>query len=661
MTKLDAASVLGPDGVIAKRLPSYEHRVQQVDMAQAVVRAIERPGHLVVEAGTGVGKSFAYMVPAIQAAVEQKKKVVISTHTIALQEQLLGKDIPFLRSVMGLEFSAVLVKGRSNYISLRRLDVAVQRQGAIFQRAEEFDQLAAIRMWSGRTSDGSRSDLDYRPLPSVWEAVESENGNCLGRECPRYKECFFYRARRRIHNANLLVVNHALLVSDLALRAAGVSLLPEYEIAIIDEAHTFEAVAGTHLGVQLSSLGVDFTLARLYNEKSGKGLLTFHKLDDAIDKVARARNAADDFFYEIADWFDGHPAGFNGRVRKPIGCADTLPEELRKLATAIAEGAKQIENPAERIELTAAEGRCRSLANEISGWVSQMAVDTVYWVEVEHKGKRRVRLASAPLDVGPKLRKLLFDRVPTCILTSATLCVGTPPKFDFIESRLGLKATEALALGSPFDFDRQVTIHLPKNLPDPADEPDSFERGAIRAIAHYLEQSQGKAFVLFTSYKMLDFAARSLNAWLARRRIALFAQSDGMPRSKMVEAFKADINSVIFGADSFWQGVDVPGDALSNVIITRLPFSVPTHPLLEARLEFIRSRGGSPFVEYQVPEAVIKLKQGFGRLIRTKSDRGIVVILDPRVLTKPYGRTFLSSLPPCPRIVETPPLGEVSL
>jgi ATP-dependent DNA helicase DinG len=662
MPNQDPASILGPAGKIARRLPAYEHRTEQLEMARAVASAIERPGHLVVEAGTGVGKSFAYLVPAILAAVHDKKKVVVSTHTIALQEQLLNKDIPFLQSVMGEEFTAVLVKGRSNYISLRRLNVAIQRQDAIFQRVEESDQLATVRMWSTRTSDGSRSDLSFRPFPSVWEAVQSEDGNCLGRECPNHKDCFFYRARRRVQHANILIVNHALFATDLALRNAGdFGILPKYDVAILDEAHTFEAVAGQHLGLQISSLGVDLRLARLYNERNGKGLLGFKKLDAAINQLKRARDAADDFFARIEDWHHRQPASFNGRVRIPLSMAEILPEELRRLASAIHEGAQKFEQPEERIELDAADSRCRALADEISAWLRQAESDNVYWIELENKSRTRIKLASAPLDVGPKLRSMLFDRVPTCVLTSATLCVGAPPKFDFIKSRLGLTCAVTLALGSPFDYARQVTIHLPKNLPDPADQADLFERGAIRAIAHYLERSQGKAFVLFTSYKMLEAAARALTPWLARRNIALFAQSDGMPRSKMVEAFKADVNSVIFGADTFWQGVDVPGEALSNVIITRLPFSVPSHPLLEARLEDIRRHGGSPFVEYQVPEAVIKLKQGFGRLIRTKTDRGIVVILDPRVLTKAYGRTFLNSLPQCPQIVETPPFADTPL
>ena len=302
MAQLDPASILGPGGAVARRLPAYEVRGQQLEMAEAVARAIERPGHLVVEAGTGVGKSFAYLVPAILAAVEQKKKIVVSTHTIALQEQLLHKDIPFLRSVMPQEFSAVLVKGRSNYISLRRLDVAVARATGTFQQQEEFDQLGEIKLWANRTTDGTRSDLDFRPLPSVWDAVQSENGNCLGRDCPRNKECFYFQARRRVWSANLLIVNHALFMTDLALRAAGFGLLPEYDVAIFDEAHTLEAVAGEHLGLQVSNIGVDITLARLYNDRTGKGLLSFHQLQEAMDQVQNARMAADDFFEQVAEW-----------------------------------------------------------------------------------------------------------------------------------------------------------------------------------------------------------------------------------------------------------------------------------------------------------------------------------------------------------------------
>jgi len=654
MVQLDPASILGPGGAVARRLPTYELRSQQLDMAEAVARAIDRPGHLIVEAGTGVGKSFAYLVPAILAAVQQKKKVVVSTHTIALQEQLLCKDIPFLRSVLPEEFSAVLVKGRANYISLRRLDVALARAMNTFQKQEEFDQLGEIRLWAGRTSDGSRSDLDFRPLPSVWDAVQSENGNCLGRDCPRHKDCFYFQARRRIWTANLLIVNHALFMSDLALRSSGYGLLPDYQVAIFDEAHTLEAVAGEHMGLQVSNVGVDITLARLYNNHSGKGLLAFHKLQEAMDLAHNARIAAADFFDDVAYWHQRQGASFNGRLRRRLDWPGALVEELRKLAAVIGQSTGAVEKPEHRVELSAAQVRCLALADQINAWTAQTEAGHVYWVELEERSRRRVRLASAPLDVGPSLRKLLFDKVPTCVLTSATLCVGSPPRFDFLKSRLGLTAAETHALGSPFDYPRQVTLHLPRNLPDPSDQPQAFEAAAISAIAHYLERTGGKAFVLFTSYKMLDAAARALTPWLAERNIALFAQSDGMPRSKMVEAFKADVTSVIFGADSFWQGVDVPGEALSNVIIVRLPFSVPSQPLLEARLEDLRRRGGNPFIEYQVPEAVIKLKQGFGRLIRTRTDSGMVVILDPRVLTKPYGRTFLSSLPDCPRIVEQP-------
>jgi ATP-dependent DNA helicase DinG len=698
---LDEVEVdLAPGGAVSRLHSGYEDRPQQRALARMIGELYNNGGVGIAEAGTGTGKSVAYLLPAIRWAVLNRERTVVSTNTINLQEQLVGKDLPFLRRALGLDFRYTLVKGRQNYVSIRRALLAQENAPSLFPdgRASEMD---AIASWLATTKDGSLSDLSFRPASDVWDEVASDSDVCLRQRCPHFTDCFYQRARREAASADVLVVNHHLLFSDLAVRRelgnfSAPAVLPHYRRLVLDEAHNLEETATRHLGSSVSRRGLFRALRRL--EHRGKGTLptliaslgrSRHDLlaQSTLDLIeqrllpelesARDRATALFTFLESVfprgeetmvrlDRFADDPAWEAGLSEALDGLLQNLESLLRGLETLRdrigADEQAKVEMEAQLLEVRGASNRIAAAAHALRSALrpGRDAVPMVRWMERRRERANpgappstNVLLSAAPLDPGGQLRETIFERVPTVVLTSATLSTGGD--FAFMRERLGLRAVDEVReamFPSPFDFETQSLLAVPLDVPVPAGATAArHDEATVRATLELARITDGGIFVLFTSYRALLHVARELRVRGADREWPLFVQGESLSRAELVARFAESGRGVLLGTTSFWEGVDVPGDPLRGLLIPKLPFKVPSEPVTAARIEAIEAAGGNSFASFMLPHAAIRLKQGFGRLIRSRSDRGAVVVLDPRIARKAYGRYLVASLPPAPPIV----------
>ena len=684
---------LGERGGVARELGQYEDRPSQRDMAAYISDAYNDGGTVLLEAGTGVGKSFAYLVPALAWARANRERTVVSTNTINLQEQLVGKDLPLLQRALGdadWQPSFALLKGWRNYLCLARLEQAVAGQRSLLE-PEKQDELVALSAWAGRTSDGSLSDLAVHPTTDVWDEVSAEADLCTRLKCRHFDACFLFKARRKAADADVVVVNHHLLASDLAVRQAQdnweeAAVLPPYRRLVLDEAHHLEDVAASHLGIQVSSRGVRRLLARF--ERNGKGLAPTlsYELSRSEDLLSRAsldllqqrllptlrdaRRDSDAIFDRLHQRLEGVPGGvfrIGDDFSQDSLWAEGLGRDLDATLGAFKSLKDHVETIADRLQGDEMNERrqqliqeCRAVVRRLEGVADGLnqtlraaagGVPAVRWIARAGQKGQQVSLSSVPLDLAPLLRELIFDRLETVTMTSATLAAGGD--FDFLESRVGLSGEDSPVtvreiLPSPFDFGNQCLFGIPEDMPDPREDDVGHADAVCAVVRDLVHASDGGVFVLFTSHSALKRAAAELRGTLGARW-PLLVQGEGQ-RDALLRRFREAGNAVLLGTDSFWEGVDVPGRALRALVLAKLPFKVPSEPITAARLERLEEQGQNGFFHYLLPHAALKLKQGFGRLIRSTSDVGVVLLLDPRVLRKSYGAMVLEGLPPAERV-----------
>ncbi|MDH4161757.1 MAG: DEAD/DEAH box helicase [Nitrospirota bacterium] len=621
------SKILGTSGAVARAMgPDFEERPQQLQMAEAVLRSLQAKNHLIVEAGTGVGKSLAYLVPLVLWAREENCRVVVATYTKALQQQIIQKDIPFLKKVLG-DFRAALCVGGENYLCLRRFDQL--RMHDLYEQSD-VEPLNRLFEWSTGTRTGLRSELNFEPPAGLWAKASREADLCFNRDCSYYKECFYQRGKLLEQQAQVLVANHHLFFADLA---TGGNVLPQHRAVVFDEAHQIEDVATDYLGIEISNYSVRHLLDNLLSQRTRKGLLTRLKAPGPEVQAAREivdglRQSAENFFLNLHEVLRHDPVQ---RVRKPDIVPDILSDHLALLKDALL--SLTVETHEEEQEIKAFAGRAAGLAAAIRHNLAQNQEGFVYWAERESK---RYRLVASPIDIADTLREHLFGKLDSAILTSATL--SSAGSFTYIKGRIGLDEPTELLLDSPFDFEKQALLYVSPGLDD--QQAEGYQQRFDRELLAVLGTTRGRTLALFTSYGQMRKSAETVRRELPD--ITILCQGE-MPAYRLIEQFKERSATVLFGTASFWQGIDIPGDALQCVVIAKLPFAVPDEPLIEARMERLKN----PFFEYQVPQATLLFRQGFGRLIRTKTDRGVVAVLDSRIMTKNYGKWFLRSLPKC--------------